>query len=52
MERVGGLIKEIEPHLKMLRRQSEKALQGKEIAEKLKEKQKKLFSFLWHQFQE
>ena len=51
MERVGGLIKEIEPHLKMLKRQAEKAQQGKEIAEKLKEKQTRLFSFLWHQFQ-
>lgn len=52
MERVSGLIKEIEPHLRMLKRQAEKARQGKEIAEKLKEKQTKLFSFLWHQFQE
>lgn len=51
MERVSGLIREIEPHLRMLKRQAQKAEQGKEIAEKLKEKQTKLFSFLWHQFQ-
>jgi chromosome segregation protein len=51
MERVSGLIKEIEPHLRMLKRQAEKAQQGKELSEKLKEKQIKLFSFLWHQFQ-
>jgi len=51
MERVSGLIREIEPHLKMLKRQAEKAQQGKEIAGKLKEKQTKLFSFLWNEFQ-
>jgi chromosome segregation ATPase len=51
MERVSGLIKEIEPHLRMLKRQAEKAQKGKEISEKLKEKQVQLFSFLWHQFQ-
>lgn len=51
MERVSGLIREIEPHLRMLKRQAQKAQQGKEIAEKLKEKQTSLFSFLWHQFQ-
>jgi chromosome segregation protein len=52
MERTGGLIREIEPHLKMLKRQAEKAQQGKEIATMLKEKQYKLFSFLWHSFQQ
>ena len=51
MERVSGLIREIEPHLKMLRRQAQKAQQGKEIADRLKERQNKLFSFLWNQFQ-
>lgn len=51
MERVTGLVREIEPHLKMLKRQAEKAQQGKEIASTLKEKQTKLFSFLWHMFQ-
>ncbi len=51
MERVSGLIREIEPHLRMLKRQAEKAQQGKEIAGNLKAKQMKLFSFLWHEFQ-
>lgn len=52
MERVTGLIREIEPHLKMLKRQAEKAQQGKEIASNLKEKQTQLFSYLWHIFQQ
>ncbi|HBP01148.1 MAG: Chromosome partition protein Smc [Candidatus Moranbacteria bacterium GW2011_GWE1_49_15] len=51
MERVTGLIREIEPHLRMLKRQAEKAQQGKEIAGSLKEKQTSLFSYLWHMFQ-
>ena len=50
LKSIGDLVKEIEPHLKMLRRQSEKALKGKEISDSLKEKQVKLFSFLWHTF--
>ncbi|EKE16193.1 MAG: Chromosome segregation protein SMC [uncultured bacterium] len=52
MERVTGLIREIEPHLKMLKRQAEKAQQGKEIIANLKEKQTQLFSYLWHIFQQ
>jgi len=51
MERVIGLIREIEPHLKMLKRQAEKAQQGKDLSAELKEKQTKLFSYLWHVFQ-
>ncbi len=50
LKSIGDLVKEIEPHLRMLRRQSEKALKGKEIADGLKEKQIKLFSYLWHTF--
>ena len=50
--RVGDLLKEIEPHLRMLKRQAEKAQKGKEVADLLKEKQTKLYSFLWHSFQE
>lgn len=52
MERTSGLIKEIEPHLRMLKRQAEKALQGREVTAALKEKQTKLFSYLWYKFQE
>ncbi|EKE19737.1 MAG: hypothetical protein ACD_8C00117G0001 [uncultured bacterium] len=51
MERTGALIREIEPHLRMLKRQAEKAQQGKIVSDQLKEKQTKLFSFLWNQFQ-
>lgn len=51
MERTGSLVKEIEPHLKMLKRQAEKAQQGKEVAANLKEKQTKLFAYLWNSFQ-
>jgi chromosome segregation ATPase len=48
--RVDSLIVEIEPHLKNLKRQAEKASQGKEVAENLRAKQLKLFGFLWHHF--
>jgi len=49
--RVDSLLIEIEPHLKNLRRQAEKASQGKDIAEKLRSKQFLLYSFLWDTFQ-
>jgi len=49
--RVDSLLLEIEPHLKNLRRQAEKASQGKDIAEKLHAKQFSLYSFLWNNFQ-
>ncbi len=49
--RVDALTAEIEPHLKNLRRQAEKASQGKDIAAKLREKQLLLYGFLWHSFQ-
>ncbi len=52
LARVGDLMKEIEPHLKMLKRQAEKAQKGKDVSDRLKEKQFKLFTFLWHSFQE
>ncbi|MBP9697701.1 MAG: AAA family ATPase [Candidatus Moranbacteria bacterium] len=49
--RVDALTTEIEPHLKNLRRQAEKASQGKDIALKLREKQVLLYSYLWDNFQ-
>jgi chromosome segregation protein len=49
--RVDALTTEIEPHLKNLRRQAEKASQGKDIAERLHEKQILLYSYLWDNFQ-
>lgn len=48
--RVDSLILEIEPHLKNLKRQAEKASQGKEVADLLHAKQTQLFGFLWHRF--
>ncbi len=49
--RVDALTTEIEPHLKNLRRQAEKASQGKDIAERLHEKQMLLYGYLWDNFQ-
>ncbi|QQR78165.1 MAG: AAA family ATPase [Candidatus Moraniibacteriota bacterium] len=46
--RVDSLVIEIEPHLRNLRRQAEKASQAKDIALKLRAKQELLYSFLWH----
>jgi chromosome segregation ATPase len=46
--RVDSLVVEIEPHLRNLRRQAEKASQAKDIASKLRAKQELLYSFLWH----
>lgn len=48
LSRVGDLTKEIEPHLRVLRRQSEKAKKGETVTRELKEKQNRLFGFLWH----
>ena len=50
--RTAELVAEIEPHLKMLKRQAKKAQQGKEVYEKLKAKQKTYFAYLWHIYQE
>lgn len=50
--RVGELIEEIRPHLKVLKRQAEKAAQGEIVAKDLKEKQTKLYTFLWNKFNE
>lgn len=50
--RVDSLVVEIEPHLKNLRRQAERASQAKDIALKLRVKQELLYSYLWHAFSE
>lgn len=52
LDRVSALIREIEPHLKNLKRQAERASRGKEVAETLHAKQVSRFSFLWHTIQE
>jgi chromosome segregation ATPase len=51
LTRVEALIQEIEPHLKGLKRQAEKASQGKDISLKLHEKQVLLYGYLWKQFE-
>ncbi|MBP5993809.1 MAG: AAA family ATPase [Candidatus Moranbacteria bacterium] len=51
LARVDALTIEIEPHLKNLKRQAEKASQGKDVAAKLHEKQLLLYGFLWRQFE-
>lgn len=51
LERVRELTQEIKPHLKMLKRQADKAAQSEEVARELIGKQTKLFSWLWHNFQ-
>ncbi len=49
--RVDALLVEIEPHLKNLKRQAEKASRGTEVATSLREKQIQRFAFLWHMFE-
>jgi chromosome segregation protein len=48
--RVEGLLVEIEPHLRNLRRQAEKASQAQVVADTLRAKQLQLYGFLWHNF--
>lgn len=50
LAQVDSLVLEIEPHLKNLRRQAEKAAQGKDIAARLRAKQELLYGYLWHSF--
>lgn len=51
LQRTSELMKEIEPHLKILKRQAQKASQKEEVIAELREKQTVLFSSLWHNFQ-
>jgi len=51
LARVADLIKEIAPHLRVLKRQSEKAKRGEGVSRELKEKQNFYFGFLWHELQ-
>lgn len=52
LDKAKSLAEEIKPHLKTLKRQAEKAAEGKEIFAGLKDKQKKLFTYLWNNFQQ
>ncbi|HLM84292.1 MAG TPA: AAA family ATPase, partial [Candidatus Bathyarchaeia archaeon] len=47
MLRAADLTREIEPHLRVLKRQADKARKGEEVMRELKEKQKILFGSLW-----
>ena len=51
LQRTSDLMREIEPHLKILKRQAQKASQKEIVATELREKQAFLFSYLWHNFQ-
>jgi len=51
LARAGDLVREIEPHLRVLKRQSEKAKKGGDVARELKEKQNIFFGFLWRNLQ-
>lgn len=52
LAQVDALVAEIEPHLKNLRRQAEKAAQAKDLSARLREKQELLYGALWHAFTE
>jgi chromosome segregation protein len=51
LDKAKGLAEEIKPHLKMLKRQAEKASQGESVSKELREKQITLYSYLWNNFQ-
>ena len=51
LARVRELMEEIKPHIRLLKRQAEKASQSESVARELREKQTTLFSYLWHNFQ-
>lgn len=52
LDKVKSLAEEIKPHLRMLKRQAEKAVQGEGVHKELKEKQTRLFTYLWNNFQQ
>lgn len=52
LKNVRALVTEIEPHLRMLKRQADRAQKGEEISQNLKEKHTRLLSWLWKNFQE
>lgn len=52
LEKAKGLAEEIKPHLKILKRQAEKAAQSEEVIKTLKEKQNQLYTYLWKKFRD
>lgn len=51
LDKVKSLVEEIGPHLRLLKRQSDKAAKGEEVARELKKKQHGLFRYLWENIQ-
>lgn len=49
-DRVAGLVAEITPHLRMLKRQAERAAKAEDVAALLREKQEQLYVRRWRQF--
>lgn len=52
LDKAKALVEEIKPHLRMLKRQAEKASASEHVARELKEKQTIFFTCLWNKFQE
>ena len=52
LDKARSLAEEIKPHLKNLKRQSEKAAQSADVIGKLREKQTQLYTYLWNNFQQ
>ncbi|HFC76997.1 MAG TPA: hypothetical protein ENJ27_02100 [Candidatus Moranbacteria bacterium] len=52
LEQVAGLLNEIEPHLRSLKRQANKAQKGKDIKIALKKTQEAYYAYLWNEFRE
>jgi chromosome segregation protein len=52
LDKAKSLAEEIKPHLKMLKRQAEKSAQSEGVTTELREKQIKLYTYLWHNFQQ
>ena len=52
LDKARSLAEEIKPHLRLLKRQADKAAQSGEVASVLKAKQTAFFSYLWKSFQD
>ncbi|KKR20023.1 MAG: Chromosome partition protein Smc [Candidatus Moranbacteria bacterium GW2011_GWA2_39_41] len=52
LDKARSLAEEIKPHLKMLKRQAEKASQSEGVIKELREKQLILCTYLWNNFQQ
>ncbi|MDP1834281.1 MAG: AAA family ATPase [Candidatus Moranbacteria bacterium] len=52
LDKAKSLAEEIKPHLKMLKRQAEKAAQSEGVSAELREKQTSLYTYLWQNFQQ